>query len=62
MAYAVENGMWRSVFAVPTELVDAQLKLCGEAPLKVFLALLRYNGGRPVPLRDTVAETQGAAR
>jgi DnaD/phage-associated family protein len=37
--------MWRSVFAVPCELVDSRLKLCGEAQLKVLLALLRYNGG-----------------
>ena len=45
MYYGVENGMWRSVFAVPSEIVDTRLKLCGEAPLKVLLALLRYNGG-----------------
>lgn len=45
MAYAVENGMWRAVFAVPNDIVDLHLKLCGEVPLKVLLALLRYNGG-----------------
>ncbi len=45
MYYGVENGIWRSVFAVPSEIVDTRLKLCGEAPLKVLLALLRYNGG-----------------
>lgn len=61
MAYTVENGMWRAVFAVPSEIVDAHIKLIGEVPLKVLLTLLRYNGdlgvsalsaivGRPEPV------------
>lgn len=45
MAYTIESGIWRSVFAVPCDIVDLHLKLCGEIPLKVLLALLRYDGG-----------------
>lgn len=45
LSYTIENGTWRSVFAVPCDIVDLHLKLCGEVPLKVLLTLLRYNGG-----------------
>lgn len=40
--------MWRSVFAVPCDIVDSKLKLCGEVPLKVLLLLLRHNGSLDV--------------
>lgn len=39
--YTVENGIWSSVFAVPSDIVDKHLKLCGELPLKVLLVILR---------------------
>lgn len=54
MSYTIENGMWRSVFAVPADIVDSHLKLCGEVPLKVLLALLRYNGGLDTPALSSI--------
>lgn len=67
MAYTIENGMWRTVFAAPCDIVDSRLKLIGEVPLKVLLALLRYNGdlgvsalsaivGRPEPVISEALE------
>lgn len=44
MKYSVNFSLWGSVFAVPVQIVDQHLKLCGAAQLKVLLALLR-NGG-----------------
>ncbi|WRS26495.1 DnaD domain protein [Oscillospiraceae bacterium MB08-C2-2] len=44
MKYSLEGGIWSSVFAVPTELVDKHLKLCGRDSLKVLLVLLRHGG------------------
>jgi DnaD/phage-associated family protein len=40
--------MWRAVFAVPNEIVDTHLKMLGDVPLRVLLALLRYGGGLEV--------------
>ena len=48
MAYSIENGIWNSVFAVPCDIVDKHLKLCGEFPLKVLLLVLRQ-GNCPEP-------------
>lgn len=45
MGLVVENGIWRSVFAVPAEIVDSHLRLAGETQLKTLLAVLRYGGG-----------------
>lgn len=36
-------GSWRSVFAVPSEVVDKHLRLAGAAQLKVLLFLLRHS-------------------
>ncbi len=41
MSYKIDFGMWGSVFAVPTSVVDNGLKLAGEAQLKVLLYILR---------------------
>ena len=49
MAYTVEKGMWRAVFAVPNEIVDTHLKMLGDMPLRVLLTLLRYDGALEVP-------------
>lgn len=54
MAYTVENGMWRAVFATPCDIVDTHLKLIGEIPLKVLLVLLRYNGDLGVSALSTI--------
>jgi len=49
LAYTVEKGMWRAVFAVPNEIVDTHLKMLGDMPLRVLLTLLRYDGALEVP-------------
>ncbi len=41
MEYHINLGAWKSVFAVPSELVDKHLKLAGAAQLKVILWVLR---------------------
>lgn len=41
MAYSLNIGGWSSVFAVPAELVDKHIKLCGENELKLILWVLR---------------------
>ncbi len=44
MGYQLNLGVWNSVFAVPSVLVDQHLKLAGAAQLKVILWILRYAG------------------
>ena len=44
MEYHINLGAWRSVFALPCELVDKHLKLAGAAQLKVILWVLRHSG------------------
>ena len=44
MNYHMNLGAWRSVFALPCELVDQHLKLAGAAQLKVILWMLRHAG------------------
>lgn len=41
--YELGAGIWGSVFAVPTDIVDRYLKFAGAASLKVLLWLLRNN-------------------
>ncbi len=41
--YELGAGIWGSVFAVPTDIVDRYLKFAGSASLKVLLWLLRNN-------------------
>ncbi|MBC8545956.1 DnaD domain protein [Clostridiaceae bacterium NSJ-31] len=54
MKYSLNFGIWNSVFAVPTQIVDKHLKLCGVAHLKVLLLLLR-RAGEAVELADLAA-------
>ena len=42
MSYQINLGQWRSVFAVPSSLVDQHIKIASEAQLKVLLFLLRH--------------------
>ncbi len=44
MEYNINLGVWKSVFAVPSEIVDKHLKLAGAAQLKVLLWFLRHSG------------------
>ncbi|MEG1428062.1 MAG: DnaD domain protein, partial [Oscillospiraceae bacterium] len=44
MIYRLDLGAWSSIFAVPSELVDKHLKLCGENELKFILWTLRHCG------------------
>ncbi len=44
MEYHINLGMWQSVFAVPSEIVDKHIKLAGGAQLKVLLWVLRHAG------------------
>ena len=41
MSYKINLGVWGSVFAVPTALVDSHLKIATESQLKVLLYILR---------------------
>jgi len=40
--YRIDSGIWSSVFALPCEIVDKHIKLCGALPLKVLLIMLRH--------------------
>ena len=42
MSYQINLGQWKSVFAVPSALVDQHIKIASEAQLKVLLYLLRH--------------------
>ncbi|WP_312643741.1 DnaD domain protein [Hydrogenoanaerobacterium sp.] len=54
MKYSLDFGLWNSVFAVPTQIVDQHMKMCGAAQLKVLLILLRNAGGE-MQLADIAA-------
>ena len=41
MSYQINLGQWKSVFAVPSSVVDQHIKIASEAQLKVLLYLLR---------------------
>lgn len=43
MPYQINLGQWKSVFAVPSSLVDQHIKIASEAQLKVLLYLLRHS-------------------
>ena len=49
MSYKINLGLWGSVFAVPTSLVDNGLKLASDSQIKVLLYILRHNAS---PLTD----------
>lgn len=42
MKYTTKFGVWGSVFAVPSQIVDEHLRFCGSQHLKVLLFLLRH--------------------
>jgi DnaD/phage-associated family protein len=44
MAYQFGNGIWSHIFAVPSEVVDRHIRLCGPLSIKVLLVLLRHDG------------------
>lgn len=43
MSYKIDLGVWGSIFAVPTQVVDKGLKLASETQLKVLLYVLRHS-------------------
>ena len=55
MSYMLNMGLWRKIFAVPSELVsDAKLRMCGEVQLKVLLYILREGCADPETLTATL--------
>ncbi len=44
MKYSLDAGVWSSVFAVPSSVVDKYIKLADGASLKLLLYLLRHGG------------------
>lgn len=58
MEYSVHFGVWNSVFAVPTAVVDQHIRLAGALQLKVLLWILRHSG---TPFTaEHIAEAVGA--
>lgn len=51
MEFNVNLGMWSSVFAVPSQIVDNYIKLAGVTQLKVILWILRH-GGEKITLEE----------
>lgn len=43
MSYQINLGQWKSVFAVPSSVVDQHIKIASETQLKVLLYLLRHS-------------------
>ncbi|MBQ9993945.1 MAG: hypothetical protein IJP17_04465, partial [Clostridia bacterium] len=46
MDYSINLGAWRSVFAVPGEVVDKHLRLAGAAQLRALLYILRHSDSK----------------
>ena len=44
MGYRLDMGLWQSVFAVPSSLVDKHLKLARGSEIKVILYAIRHGG------------------
>ena len=42
--YSLNLGIWNSIFAVPSVIVDEHIKLAGATQLKVILWILRHSG------------------
>lgn len=55
MSYKINLGVWGSVFAVPSALVDSHLKIATESQLKVLLYILRNSE------KDNTAESVSKA-
>lgn len=47
MSYSVNPMLFRSIFAVPTDIVDKHIRLATEHQLKVLLWILRYSPENP---------------
>ena len=43
MSYQINLGQWKSVFVVPSSVVDLHIKIASESQLKVLLYLLRHS-------------------
>ena len=43
MSIQINLGQWKSVFAVPSSVVDQHIKIASESQLKVLLYLLRHS-------------------
>ncbi|MBP3322932.1 MAG: DnaD domain protein [Clostridia bacterium] len=56
MSYRLDMGVWNSVFAVPTVLVDKHLKLARGSEIKVILYAIR-NSGKEFSLAEVAAAT-----
>lgn len=63
MEYTLRMGLWNSVFAVPTALVDRYLLLAEKEQLQALLWLLRHGGEtvRPEELGKILGISAGAA-
>ncbi|MEM1484091.1 DnaD domain protein [Oscillospiraceae bacterium PP1C4] len=44
MSYTIDSGIWSSVFAVPSAVVDDHIKMCSPLSLKILLVMLRHAG------------------
>ena len=44
MNYSINLGAWKSVFAVPSAVVDDYILLASSAAIKTLLYLLRHGG------------------
>lgn len=51
MNYKMNFAVWNGAFAVPTDIVDNHIKLCGPLSLKLLLIILR-NNGKPIAVSD----------
>ncbi|MCL2056571.1 MAG: DnaD domain protein [Oscillospiraceae bacterium] len=63
MPYQIESGIWSSVFAVPAQIVDRHIRLCGPLSLKVLLVMLRNGGGtEPEQLAEILGQSAADVR
>ncbi|WP_099204646.1 DnaD domain protein [Scatolibacter rhodanostii] len=56
MQYSLDMGLWRSVFAVPKDLVEKHIKLAGKEQLKTILWMLSHNG-EPISAQEIALAT-----
>ena len=47
MSYSVNPSLFKSIFAVPTDIVDKHIRLANEHQLKVLLWILRNSPDNP---------------
>ena len=59
MTYTVSSDQWRTVFAVPTSVVDQHILICGAAALRALLIILRSGGSAG---EEEIAEVFGKLR